>query len=66
MASIKEWLIALLVTLIFGVYFAYDDGLADQQKSAEVERDAIASAQREELADLHQRIADANVLLGLK
>ena len=66
MQTIKTWILTFIIAFCFLAVFSYDDGLQDQQISAQVERESIAQAKAQKKAALHKRIEDANHMLGLK
>lgn len=66
MNKLADWILCGMI--VFGVLclFAYDDGMEDEQKSAQVEREAIAQAKSEKKAALHAQIEAANRMLNLE
>lgn len=66
MNKLADWILCGMI--VFGVLclFAYDDGMEDQQKSAQVEREAVAQYKAEKKAALHARIEAANGMLSLE
>jgi hypothetical protein len=47
MKTIKTWILTILILFAALSVFSYDDGLEDQQLSAQVNREAIAQAAKD-------------------